>query len=236
MIRLSRKPLVLLILILCLLGGLLFAFFRLSQKLPNKKTIDVPFTTQAPTGNWTGIWENACEETTIYMVSSFYKNDPIKRDAAIAQIKNIIAVKNKDFKISDDESLTTIADLIKTLGLPWNAKLVADPTEIDLKTELSQNHPVIVPVFAPSLWSATFKGDGPDYHVMVLVGYDDTKGEFIVNDPGNTSGHELHFPYATFMNAIHDLNAKDFIAGKKAVLFTEQSDWISWFNSLAESN
>ncbi len=202
--------------------------------LPSQKKIDVPFTSQAPAGNWSEPWENACEETSIYMVSSFYQNDPIKRDEAVKRIKEILAVKNKDFKVSEDESLETIAALIKTLNMPWTTKLVINPTAQDLKTELAQNHPIIVPVFAPSLWSATFKGDGPDYHVMVLLGYDDHTGEFIVNDPGTSAGQGKRFPYDKFMNAIHDLNQTNYRAGQKAVLFTQQSDWSSWLEDLSQ--
>ena len=192
---------------------------------PASKTINVPYTSQAPAGNWSEPWGNACEETSIYMVSSFYANDPIKRDAAIKNIKNILAVKNKDFKVSKDESLQEISDLIKALGFPWTTKIVENPTEEQLKQELSANRPIIVPVYAPTLTT----NDGQDYHVMVLIGYDDATKTFIVNDPGVANGQSRHFPYDKFMQAIHDLNQKNYHAGQPAVLFTQQSDWAGWF-------
>jgi hypothetical protein len=199
--------------------------------LPAKKQIDVPFTSQAPAGDWSEPWQDACEETSIYMVSSFYQDDPIKRDEAIAHIKEILAVKNSTFKVSHDESLEEIAALIKTLGLPWDTEIKYDPTEEDLKGEVAKNRPVIVPVYSPSLWSATYHGGGADYHVLVLTGYDDKAGVFIVNDPGSGSGEGIRFPYKTFMNAIHDLNAKNYKAGTKAVLFTHAVDWKLWLQS-----
>ena len=192
---------------------------------PSQMSINVPYTSQAPAGDWSEPWQNACEETSIYMVSSFYANDPIKRDAAIKNIKNILAVKKQDFKVSKDESLAEIAALIKALGFPWSTKIVDDPTPEQLKQELSLNRPIIVPVYAPTLGQT----DGANYHVMVLIGYDDATQTFIVNDPGVTNGQNRHFPYATFMQAIHDLNQKNYQAGQPAVLFTEQSDWTSWF-------
>ncbi|MEK7643935.1 MAG: papain-like cysteine protease family protein [Patescibacteria group bacterium] len=103
-----------------------FAFFK--QPRPSQKIIDVPYTSQAPAGNWSEPWRNACEETTIYMVSSFYEDEPIKRDEAIKRIREIFKVKNEEFKVSYDESLATIAELIKTLDLPWTTRLVIDPT------------------------------------------------------------------------------------------------------------
>jgi hypothetical protein len=215
---------------LLLSGGMLLN--QQNRSLPSQKKIDVPFVSQAPVGDWSEPWKNACEETSIYMVSSFYQDDEIKRDAAIQRIKEIFAVKNTEFAVSEDESLETIAALIQTLHLPWKAHLVRDPTQDALKAELAQNRPIIVPVFAPALWSANFKGGGPDYHVLVLIGYDDTKKEFIVNDPGTAEGRGLRFPYETFMKAIHDLNQQNYTAGQKAVLFTEPLDLPHWMSRL----
>jgi hypothetical protein len=202
--------------------------------LPSKKNIDVPFTSQAPAGDWSEPWQNACEETSIYMVTSYYKNDPIKRDEAVKKIQEILAVKNQNFKVSHDESLETIAELIKTLGLPIDAQIKTDPTVDDLKAELAKDRPIIVPVYSPSLWSSSYHGGGADYHVLVLTGYDDEQGVFIVNDPGSTNGQGLQFPYDKFMAAIHDLNSKNYKAGTKAVLFTKPIDWKLWLESLTE--
>jgi len=194
---------------------------------PVRTNVDVPFTSQAPTGDWSEPWQNACEETSIYMVSSFYANDPIKRDQAVAKIKEIFKVKNQEIKVSKDESLATISQLITDLDLPWTTELVSDPTKEDLKKELALKRPIIVPVFAPDLKNP--KSTSPDYHVLVLTGYDDTKGTFIINDPGTSRGEGLRVPYDTFMNAIHDLDSRNYKAGKKAVLFTREKNWTDWF-------
>ena len=60
-----------------------------------------------------------------------------------------------------------------------------------------------------------------NYHVIVLVGYDQEKGVFKVNDPGTQYGENISYNYETLMNAIHDLNQKDYEAGEKRVLFTK---------------
>lgn len=191
---------------------------------PPSANINVPYTSQAPTGNWSEPWKNACEETSIYMVSSFYANDPIKRDEAIKRIKEIVATKNKEFSVSEDESLEKISELIRLLGFPWSTEIVIDPTIEDIKKQLANNQPIIAPVFAPALG---YTAGGPDYHVMVMTGYDDKTGEFIVNDPALAKG--VRFKYDLFMKAIHDLNQKNYTAGTKALLFTKKEDGIGWF-------
>jgi len=217
-------------LILSIIVGLAIFLSGCGLTLPSKKEIEVPFTSQAPAGNWSEPWQNACEETSIYMVSSFYAGDEIKQAEAIKRLREIFAVKAGDFKISQDESLQTIADLIDTLELPWKTHIVYDPTIDDLKTELTLNNPIIVPVYAPALSSIYPIASGADYHVIVLTGYDDSDGVFIINDPGTSNGKGIRIYYETFMSAIHDLNAVDYQAGKKAVLFTEQQDGLDWFN------
>lgn len=195
-------------------------------KLPSSKNIDVPFTSQAPTNNWSEPWKNACEETSIYMVSSFYADDEIKRDAAIKRIKEILIAKNEEFQISEDESLEKISELIALLGLPWKTEIVEDPSLEDIKKQLTNNQPIIAPVYAPDL---NYSIGGPDYHVIVITGYDDETNEFIVNDPASENGKGLRFDYDIFMKAIHDLNEGNYTAGKKALLFTDPNPGISWF-------
>lgn len=209
---------------------ILFIFISLNLVgcgiLPSSKNIDVPFTSQAPAGNWSEPWKNACEETSLYMVSSFYAGDTIKQAVAIKHIKEIIVAKNKEFSVSADESLEKISELIKLLGLPWQTEIVVNPSIDDIKQQLAKNQPIIAPVFGPALKNLV---DGPDYHVMVITGYDDKTNEFIVNDPAMKKGKGARFDYSLFMNAIHDLNSSNYRAGQKALLFTRPSVGVNWF-------
>jgi len=160
------------------------------------------------------------------MVNSFYANDTIKRDEAIKRIKEILTAKNKEFQISKDESLEKISELITLLGLPWKTEIVENPTLEDIKKQLINNQPIIAPVFAPAL---NYSAGGPDYHVMVITGYDDKTSEFIVNDPALKNGKGIRFDYDIFMKAIHDLNQINYKAGKNALLFTKPNEGIDWF-------
>lgn len=186
----------------------------------------MPFTSQAPAGNWSEPWKNACEETSLFMVNSFYADNDIKKADAIKQIKTIIAAKNAEFTVSADESLEKISALIQLLGLPWQTEIVVNPSIEEIKQQLANNQPIIAPVYAPALYTAV---DGPDYHVMVMTGYDDETSEFIVNDPAMKNGKGARFDYTVFLNAIHDLNSANYRARQKALLFTKPVENIEWF-------
>lgn len=203
--------------------------FSACDRLPDaEENLDVPFTSQAPEQSWVEPWLNACEETSILMIDAYYSNEADGRDDEISieeaknGIKDIFKVKREEIDYSKDESMETVLELIENLDVNWKAKIVEDPSLEELLIELDARRPIIVPVFAPDLDSPHYEGGGPDYHVMVLTGYDLANSEFIVNDPGTQFGDELRFNFQVLMDAINDLNSADYDAGKKRVLFTEQ--------------
>lgn len=100
--------------------------------------------------------------------------------------------------------------------------MVTDPSLDTIKAELAANHPIIAPVYAPLLNNPDYTNPGPTYHVIVITGYDDVRGEFITNDPGTDKGKNNRYPYAMLLTAVHDYLAnKDYTAGIKRLLFTE---------------
>ena len=61
----------------------------------------MPFTSQAPAGIWIQPWQDACEETSIAMVDSFYTNQTITKQNAKAKILHIFDIK-KGIKMLDN--------------------------------------------------------------------------------------------------------------------------------------
>lgn len=52
-----------------------------------------------------------------------------------------------------------------------------------------------------------FKQPGPDQHMLVIIGFDPHKKQFITNDPGTKIGANYHYNYTTLYNAIRDYPA-----------------------------
>ena len=205
---------------LYLFAGILAAF-GITKALPETVQIHVPFTTQAPRGVWSEPWQNACEEASILMIDTFYNGDMLTKEKAHDEILNIFAVKERAVGQSSDESMETIAAIINASDLIWQARVVDNPKLADMKAELSDQRPIIAPVYAPALNNPHFRDGGPDYHVVVITGYDDTTSEFITHDPGTEQGENFRYGYVEFLSSIHDfLSVADYTAGPQRVLFT----------------
>ncbi len=96
--------------------------------------------------------------------------------------------------------------------------VLSDVSILSLKQQLAKGHPVILPLAGRMLKNPYFSGDGPWYHMLVVIGYDGTS--FITNDVGTKRGAQYHYPYDTLITAIHDwVGADDMIAtGPKRML------------------
>lgn len=205
---------------------LIFAIVALgvgvAKLLPIRNNLSVPFSSQAPAGNWSEPWQSACEETSIIMVDTFYKGGPLTKEEAVQKILDIFKVKQQNFGTSKDESMELVAEIINAAELGWQAHVVVGPTLAQLQTELAAGRPIIAPVDARLLKNPFYENQ-LTYHVMVISGYDNASGNFIVQDPGTKRGANFQYPFDTFMNAIHDYLPKDIRAGRRAVLFTAPS-------------
>lgn len=186
------------------------------------KKLPVPFTTQAPNFNWGQPWQDACEETAIAMVDYFYSNKKFTPASAEKSILEIINAKNNFIGKSLDENAKTIIDIINGF-LAWEAYLVKNPALEQLKNEIDNGRPIIVPVHGKYLRNPYFRNGGPDYHSIVISGYDDEKNEFIVEEPGTRRGLDFRYSYDTIMNAMHDfLPGLQTKFGEKIAIFTNE--------------
>lgn len=189
--------------------------------LPEKVKIAVPFTSQAPQGVWIEPWQNACEEASIVMINNFYQGDSLTKEKAHDEILKIFDTKENQFGLSNDESMETVASIINNSSLIWSAEVIEDPGIEAMKTELSNQRPIIAPIYAPAIENPYYVGEGPDYHVVVLTGYDDETQEFIFHDPGTQHGKNLRYDYNKFYQAIFDfLTEEDYQSGPVRVIYT----------------
>lgn len=190
----------------------------------------VPYTSQSPSKLWVQPWQDACEEASISMVDAYYRGESINiisSTAAQQSIKNIIALENKTFQHNKDTNAAETA-LIINLFFRWEAQEKINPTLDEIKYELDSGRPVIAPVYGKGLKNSLFRNGGPDYHMLVITGYNDATQMFITNEPGINHGLDFQYSYDTLMDAIHDyVPDKKTSTGAKIVLFTSPTIAVS---------
>lgn len=167
--------------------------------------LTVPFTVQAPDGDWSQPWEDGCEEAALLMADAFNKKDT-RSTLPVAETKQKIADmvtwqegrfgRHKD--IGADEMAIVAKEYLgyKSVTVKHNVSLA------DIKNELRSGKPVVVPAAGQLLGNPYFKQPGPPYHAFLITGFNgDT---FIANENGTKRGHNYEYSAATLEKALHD--------------------------------
>ncbi|HUY73074.1 MAG TPA: C39 family peptidase [Candidatus Dormibacteraeota bacterium] len=177
--------------------------------LPAAVLLPVPFTPQAPLGNWAAR-QHTCEEASLVMVDRYLRGDhsgglidPRTADAAINQITA--------WKPAVDLTIEQVGEVAnKNLG--W-AYQVVPADRLSMKQQLALGRPLIVGVRTHGLGNPNYPGYSTHFeqpgwsvsHYLVVTGYDQAD-TYVLNDPGLTRGHGYHISFDQLMHAIDDLD------------------------------
>lgn len=197
-IKQNRSAQIILVLVV-IFAGILYAN---SQRIPDQHHLAIPFSVQAPLGAWEG--NENCEETSAIMAAAFLSGDTsdvLPADAANTKIEELNAWELKEFGYNKDTGAEDTSRMIEeTLGL--KTRLLNDFSEKQLKKVLSNNHVILLPLNAEKLESSDYREIRPQYHMLVILGYD-TRG-FYVHDPGTSSGKNQFYTFEQLKNAAVD--------------------------------
>lgn len=194
----------------------------LSTGLPDKHLIKTTFVPQSPEQNWDQPWQDACEEAALLTVNYFYKNQNPSIETIRDDILKMIDFENTQ-KFTHDMNIDQMS-LVVNKYLGFNSQIIKNPNLSDLKKYIAQDIPIVVPTNGKTLYQENkhFTNGGPYYHNLVILGYDDTKNQFIVHDVGTKSGAYYKYSYSLLIDSIHDFpssgNKEDIDSGTKSVL------------------
>lgn len=194
--------------------------FTNTATLPSEIHLPVPFTSQAPEGNWEEPWQDACEEAAILMLDAYYKQynlSPLFAKDELLKMVDWETERNWGYSIPMSE-VQQVAEWY--MGNSFSFRIIEHPSIEELKQELADRNPVLVVAYGKALENPYFSGDGPAYHALIIRGY--TEVGFITNDPGTKHGEAFVYPYHTLMDSMHDWNDGDVEAGKPVVLIVEK--------------
>ena len=175
----------------------------------------VPFTSQAPFGDWRQPYQDFCEEASIVMTAHFIWGLPLSAKTADMEMQIIKTFEDATLGYSKDTSAQEVATVLKTLYGFKNVSTKEIDSSEDIIKELRQGKIIITPVAGRMLKNPYFVPPGPVYHMLVIKGFDEKRKTFITNDPGTRRGENFSYGQRLLFAAIHDWNNGDVMNGKK---------------------
>lgn len=190
-----------------------------TSKTSSTLSLKVPFTPQAPTGNWDQLHNEACEEASAIMVSAYFSGDTrtkIPAEEVENQLTALTDWEQARFGYSLDTTTAETAEMIR-LFYHLKATVVSNYTEKDIKDALNDNKLVIIPVNGRKIGNPYYRQPGPIYHMLVVRGY--TATQLITNDPGTKNGENYRYSFTALKNAPADWDhATDTIDESKSLM------------------
>jgi Peptidase_C39 like family len=177
--------------------------------LPRAVFLRVPFTSQAPLGDWAAR-QHTCEEATLLMVDRYLSGDrsgrlidPMTAERAINQITM--------WKPALDLTPQQVGQVAE-LHMGWTYTILPADRMV-MEEQLALGRPLIIGVRTHGLGNPNYPGyfthfEQPGWsvsHYVVVVGYDQS-GNFILNDPGINAGHSTRITFPQLIHAIDDLD------------------------------
>ncbi|MCC6934732.1 MAG: C39 family peptidase [Candidatus Yanofskybacteria bacterium] len=171
---------------------------------PGPVNLAVPFSSQAPFGDWSLPWQEACEEASALLVDAYWRGATVSADSVAAEIQRLVAWEQERFGYYQH---TTAAETALMLREVYGYRRV--DVEYGVGTERIAEHvragrPVIVPLAGRLLGNKYYTQPGPAYHMLVVKGVAEN-GDIITNDVGTRHGRNLTYAPAVFLNAMHDV-------------------------------
>lgn len=171
---------------------------------PGSVRLQMPFASQAPTGSWDPPYDEACEEASLIIVRHFLEGTPL--DANIMNNDILAMVDYEEGQgLPIDIDMHELASVAKGM-FGYDAEVVegGGVTADRIEQELARGNPVILPLAGQDIGNPYYSGDGPPYHVLVVVGYDANR--FVTHDVGTKRGEYYAYDKDVLMSAIHDWN------------------------------
>ena len=165
----------------------------------------VPFTPQAPTGNWDDPrQQDACEEAAALMAMAWVRGEKsLPAAAAEAEILKIADYTQNKYGESRDLYVTDVVTQIFYDYFDYdNVCILYEATPEKLEKYLRAGHLILAPTNGQALANPYFTPPGPENHLLVLKDYDAVTSEFITNDPGTKRGANYRYDRDLLFKAI----------------------------------
>ncbi len=187
--------------------------------LPKEVDLEIPFIPQAPFGDWRYPFNHTCEEAAVLMAHYYIEGkNTIDLAETRQELLDLVEFQEKNYGFHEDTNTAQTAQLIRDY-YGYQIKVKYDISLEDIKKELANGNPVIIPAAGRLLNNPYFKPPGPLYHMLLIKGY--TTTDFITHDAGTKNGEDFVYSYQTLETSIHDLeggNLENITSGRSAMI------------------
>ena len=167
---------------------------------------NVPFTSQAPFGDWKDPHQqDGCEEASSLMAVLWAQGKSLTKEEALKEILAASDYEETTYgNYHDTNAKDTVERILKGYFKFENAKAQSDIEIEDIKAELYKGHLVLTPVNGQRLGNPNYTQPGPERHMLVIIGYDPKRDEFITNDPGTRKGKGYRYKAPVLQAALEE--------------------------------
>ncbi|MFA6447349.1 MAG: C39 family peptidase [Patescibacteria group bacterium] len=168
---------------------------------------DVPFLSQAPTGQWNDIRQaQGCEEAASIMAVAWARGQTsIDLKQGRDRIVGISDWEFRNYGHFIDTSIQDTAERIIKGYLKFDDITIKHNITVkDIAAEVYAGKIVITAINGRKLPNPHYKWPGPLHHELVVTAYDRESDVFTVNDPGTIFGRSLQFTGKQLQFALQD--------------------------------
>ena len=172
---------------------------------------EVPFTAQAPFGEWSDPrQQDGCEEAAVLMAMKWVKGEGLTPQQAKEEILKMADYEAVVYGSYVDTSAHDTAERLMEDYFGYSeARVISVGDSKVLVRELMDGNVLVVPSDGQLLGNPNYTRSGPERHMLVVIGYDVETGEFITNDPGTRLGKGYRYPERIVWNAMRDYPSGD---------------------------
>lgn len=162
------------------------------------------------------------------MAAHLGRATPFSAEEAKREIYRLSKLSAELFGTAVDTSAEDTLTLFRKYTGRSDGELLDPATDDGMRSALVSGHILIVPVDGQALGNPHFTAPGPETHMLVVIGYDATTGEYITHDPGTRFGEGYRYPEERLIRAMRDYPTGDHLpigsVVKRAIVIGQGAD------------
>lgn len=184
---------------------------------PSAKDLSsVTFFSQAPYGDRSYPYQEACEESSFLLAYYYVKWIQPTKEQYHQDLLKFIELENTELWFYKDTTVQQLVQVIKERDDSVEIGIINSPTVRQLEKQLAQWNIIVAPFYGKNLKNPYYSWEGPDYHMMTIKGYDTEN--FIVHDVGTSRGENRKYNKQLIIDSIHDYDERDIRMGESRVI------------------